>query len=203
MERKFINHIQDQIDSAFVAINYKRPRRSCCYFELSPNVYSWHGMPCDSRGQEAIYYKLNIGLHFRDIEETARKYSGLKYKVGEGVTIMENFQTVLGEKYKLFTFDPKEPENIEPEIERLISLVQTHASRWYERNNNIEVVTEFLKSNIERLGFYPERYAVALKMQKQNKVLQEFLEQHSETVKLYGNDIEQNWINFGNNLKVT
>lgn len=203
MDRKFINHIQDQIDSAFVAINYKRPRRSCCYFELSPNVYSWHCMPCDSRGQEAIYYMLNIGLHYRDIEENACKYSGLDYKVGEGVTMIESFQSVLGDKYKKFTFDPEEPQSIGPEIERLISLIQTHAFPWYERNNKIEVITEFLKTNVERLGFYPERYAVALKLQKQNKMLQEFLEQHREKVKQYGNDIERNWIKFEKQLIVT
>lgn len=203
MDRKFVNYIYDQIDAAFVAINYRRPRRACCYYEISPNVYSWHGMPCDSRGFEAIYFMLNIGLHFRDIEETACRYSNIKYKTGEGVTIMDTFHSVLGEKYRYFTFDPTEPELIKPEIERIIHLVQQFAIPWYRKNNNIESVTEYLKARVNTLGFYPERYAAALSIQGKDELLSEFIEEHRESVKKYGPSIVSDWEQFSRNFKPT
>lgn len=127
-------------------------------FPLSEQSLVWVGINLGRHG-EALRLNPFVGIHSIPVMTLVDKMVGARYQKGRYAT----FAVHLGELAPdVEVFEVRNESDAESEGKRIAAVVEELALPWLVKHSTLSELLPCLKSRLQMLGGYPERYAAAI-----------------------------------------
>lgn len=158
VDSSFVKYVEEECDIALCLLGAKRPRSGTRFFEISKDVLCWIGLN-KGRHEESLRINPFIGIHNVPIMSLKAQIDGKKYKKGEFATISVHLGELCSDVEQFIFY---ENDDIVVEATRLAKTIYEYGIDYANQFMKIESLLPILKSKIDMLGGYPERYAICL-----------------------------------------
>lgn len=157
MNKVLLRDVTEQCFQSLESVGFIRYRKKWADLPLSDDFHIWVGLneSCDSSSVEINPF---VGVHAVAIEKMWKELSGSPYRRSSATYSKHMGEIVPNEP--IFHFDCG--TDLVSETKRLANLYVSNGIPYAKSISSYEALLPLLKSRIDRLGAYPERFACCL-----------------------------------------
>jgi len=171
MKSIFVSSVKSACEAALVARGFRRLRQHEVALDISSDFLGWVGL---NIGNYATHVRVNpfVGVHCIPIMRTIASLEMDKYQIGSVATYAIHLGDLCPTE-KVLDFSSE--SDLSSEASRLAEAIKQYGEPYMRSIASIPTLLPLLKDRTNTLGGFPERYAMALRLNNQDDEARAFV----------------------------